>query len=428
MVCSDVIGTISNGMQKLKLKARDILRRSEKYTKTDMVYLAKGGSWFGLGTALSWVISFGTALAFANLIPKETFGAYQYVLSIIGIFGIMTLTGMNTAISRAAARGKDGSLFEALKEKIKWGLLGGLGAIFLGAYYLLKENPMLGWAFIIAGILIPFWETPGIYISYAQGKKRFDISSVYDVGAQLLAAIAVIIALYVSKNLIVILTSYLLGWGLSRTLLFYITVRKLPPNKERDPDTISYGKHLTVMSAVSKISVNIDTVLLWHLVGPASVAAYIFAQALPLRVAGLAKMADRLAFPKMAIQDMATIQKTLLHKVLLMCAAAALAAIAYIIAAPYLFKLFFPKYIDVVPLTQLLSLLIVLQPLGLFLNPLTSHAKKKLLYVYNLGLPMFRIAIFLLLIPYFGLMGAVIALILVKAFDGGFLAVLFYRA
>ena len=130
MIRPDNIKTISNGMQKLKSKAHNILRWSEKYTKTDMVYLAKGGSWFALGTALSWLISFGTALAFANLIPKETFGAYQYVLSIVGIFGIMTLTGMNTAISRAAARGKDGSLFEALKEKIRWGLLGDSGQYF----------------------------------------------------------------------------------------------------------------------------------------------------------------------------------------------------------------------------------------------------------------------------------------------------------
>lgn len=415
-------------MKKFKSKVYKILRWSERYTKTDMLYLAKGGSWFGLGTGLSWVISFGTALAFANLISKETFGAYQYVLSVMGIFSIMTLPGMGTAISRAAAHGKDGSLFEALKTKIKWGLLGGLGAISLGTYYFFKDNSLLGWAFAVTGILIPFWDAPGIYINYAQGKRRFDISSVYDVSAQLLAAIAVITALYFSKNLIVILISYLLGWGLGRTLLFYITIKKLPPNNEHGVDVISYGKHLTVMSVLNKISVNLDTILLWHLVGPAQIAAYVFAQSLPLRVAGLTKVADRLAFPKMATQDMAIIQKTLLRKVLLMCALASLVAIAYVVAAPYLFKFFFPKYLEAVPLTQLLSLLIVLQPLGLFLNPLTAHARKKLLYLYNFSVPVFRTIIFLILIPSFGVTGAVIGLLLVKAFDGGFLTFLFYRA
>lgn len=415
-------------MRNLKNRIIPILRWSEKYTKTDMVYLTKGGAWFGLGTALSWIISFCTAIAFANLISKETFGAYQYVLSMIGIFGILALAGMGTAIARATARGKDGSLFEALRTKIAWGLLGGLGSIIFGAYYLSQENSVLGWAFIIAGICIPFWEAPGIYINYAQGKKRFDISSVYDVAAQLFASIAVVIALFLSKDLLVILTSYLLGWGLGRILLFYVTIKQLPPNTEREPGTISYGKHLSIMSAMNKISVNIDTVLLWHTIGPASIAAYIFAQTIPLRVAGLTKLVDRIAFPKMATQDMATMQKTLLPKVLLMCAVAAFLAMAYIIAAPYLFQLFFPKYVEAIPLTQLLSLLIVFQPLGLFLNPLTAHAKQKLLYLYNLGMPALRIVIFLLLIPPFGVWGAVIGLVLVKALDGGLMMTLFYRA
>ena len=415
-------------MSDTKSRLITFLRWSEKYTKTDMVYLAKGGAWFGLGTALSWTISFFTIIAFANLIPKETYGQYQYVLSIIGIFGIMTLTGMDTAIARAAARGKDGSLFDALREKIKWGFLGGLGSILLGAYYFINDNSLLGWSFIIAGLLIPFWTTPGIYLNYAQGKKRFDISSVYDVGAQLLAAITVITALFVSKSLIVILTAYLLSWGLARIVLFYITIKKLPPNNERDPETISYGKHLTVMSVMSKISVNVDTLLLWHIVGPAAIAVYVFAQSLPLRIAGLTKFVDRVAFPKMATQDMATIQKTLLRKVLLSCAVAAFAALAYIIAAPYLFHLFFPKYIDAIPLTRWLSLLIVLQPFSLFLNPLTSHAKQKILYVYNFVIPLLRAAIFFLLIPPFGVLGAVAGLILVKALDGGLVTFLFYQA
>ena len=125
---------------------------------------------------------------------------------------------------------------------------------------------------------------------------------------------------------------------------------------------------------------------------------------------------------------MRTIQNTLLYKVLLLCAPAALAAGAYAVVAPYIFYFFFPQYIEAVPLTQLLSLLIVLQPLGLFLNALTSHAKQKLLYTYSFILPIFRIAVFLLLIPYFGVLGAVVGLVLIKAFDGLFLAWLFYQA
>lgn len=405
-----------------------LLRWSEKYTKTDMVYLVGSGSWFVLGTTASWAISLGTVLAFANLIPRETYGTYQYVLSIADIFGILVLSGIDTAVARAVAQGKEGSLFEGLRAKIRWGLLGGAGSILFGSYYLLQGNALLGWAFIIAGIAIPFWETPGLYVAYLYGKKRFDLNNLYEIGAQLIAAIATVLALYLSKNLLIILAAYLASWGIARTFFFFLTLRKLPPNTERDPGVVSYGKHLTTMSAASSLSSNVDSVLLWHFLGPAAVAVYIFAQSLPIRAASVFKMVNRIAFPKMAAQDLQVVQNTLPAKVLRLCGLAALGAGAYVIAAPFIFAWLFPQYLDAVPYTQILSLLIVLQPFSLFSSLLTAHAKQTLLYIYNFGVPLFRIVVFLLLIPPFHIMGAILALVLVKLFDSALLTALFYRA
>jgi len=405
-----------------------LLRASEKYFKTDMVYLASGGMWYMLGTLLSLLISLGTALAFANLIPKETYGAYQYILSITDIFGILMLGGIDSALTRSVARGQEGSLFDALRAKIRWGLLGGAGSAIFGAYYLLHGNPLFGGAFIIAGMAIPFWETPGIYAVYLQGKKEFYYTNAYGVATQFIAALVIVPTLYFSKNLLVILAAYLVSWGLARTFFFYLAVKKFPPNKERDPGMIRYGKHITVMSAASSISGNVDTILLWHLLGPAAVAVYVFAQTMPLKIAGISKIANRIAFPKMAAREHETLQKTLPPKILPLCLLAAMLTAAYIIAAPFIFAIFFPQYREAVPFTQILSILVVLQPFSLLASSLAAQAKQKALYIYNLGVPLVRIALFLLLIPPFHLWGAVAALILIKTFDTGLLVALFYRA
>ena len=78
---------------------------SEKYIKTDMVYLARSGFWllFGQGTTLLSVLAL--SIVFANFLPKETYGTYKYILSLTGIFSIFTLPGMTTALIRATARG-----------------------------------------------------------------------------------------------------------------------------------------------------------------------------------------------------------------------------------------------------------------------------------------------------------------------------------
>ena len=44
-----------------------LLRKSEKYTKTDMVYLFSGGSWLVVGQIISSVSALALAVLFANL-------------------------------------------------------------------------------------------------------------------------------------------------------------------------------------------------------------------------------------------------------------------------------------------------------------------------------------------------------------------------
>ena len=92
---------------KIKTKIYKLLRWSEKYTKTDMVYLAKGASWLTSGQIISSFAIVLLAIAFANLIPRETYGTYKYVISVVGALSIFTLPGINTAVVQAVARHND---------------------------------------------------------------------------------------------------------------------------------------------------------------------------------------------------------------------------------------------------------------------------------------------------------------------------------
>ena len=146
-------------MSKIKRKIYYLLRKSQKYTKTDMVYLAKGGSWLTFGQIISTIAAFLSALAFANLLPRETYGTYKYILSIVSILTASTLSGINKALFRSIARGREGPFVPALKTKIKWGLLGGLASIVLAGYYYINGNITLTISFLIAAIFLPFMDS-----------------------------------------------------------------------------------------------------------------------------------------------------------------------------------------------------------------------------------------------------------------------------
>ena len=67
-----------------------LLDWSQKYAKTDMRYVAHGGFWMSLNLVASSVLSLLLAIVFANLLPKEDYGYYKYVLSVGSLFSFST--------------------------------------------------------------------------------------------------------------------------------------------------------------------------------------------------------------------------------------------------------------------------------------------------------------------------------------------------
>ena len=247
-------------INKLENKIYKLLRKSEKYTKTDMVYLAKGGFWLTLNQVISSASAFLLVLAFANLLPKETYGEYKYILSILGILSIPTLGGMGTAVVQAVARGYEGSLSSALKVKIRWGLLSSLASLSLAGYYWFNGNTTLTFSFLIASIFLPFFDTLSIYNALLQGKKLFKIASKFGIISKIIATITMIIAILFSKNIFIILTTYLASYTLLRLIFLNITFKKHIKNNNEDSSTISYGKHLSLIGVISTIAAQIDKV------------------------------------------------------------------------------------------------------------------------------------------------------------------------
>ena len=94
-----------------------LLKWGEKYTKTDMVYLFHGGFWLTVGQVVTTLSVLALGIVFANVLPKDVYGTYKYLLAIAGIFSLFTLPGMNVALIRAVARGFGGSYYSAASTR-----------------------------------------------------------------------------------------------------------------------------------------------------------------------------------------------------------------------------------------------------------------------------------------------------------------------
>jgi len=394
----------------LKNKTYNLLRKSEKYTKTDMVYLAKGGSWLTLGQIISSASAFLLAVAFANLLPKEIYGVYKYIISIVSILTITTLPGMGIAITRAVARGYEGSFIPALKTKISWGLLGGLASLGLSGYYYLQGNITLTISFLIAAIFLPFMDSFSIYNSLLQGKKLFNVSTKYGIASQIIAVAILISALFFTKNLFIILFAYFISWTLLRFIFLKTTLKKFPPNNQGDIQTISYGKHLSLMRVIGIIAGQLDKILLWHFLGAAPVAIYSFATAPIVQFRALLKSITPLVLPKLSVGNKEKIKKTLPVKMIKFLVIIIIPVILYIIFAPYIFKILFPQYLESIKYSQYLALIILFFPKKLLGLSILIHADKKILYLANILPPTINIILLIILLPLYGIFGIILAI------------------
>jgi len=397
---------------KIKQKIYSLLRKSQKYTKTDMVYLAKGGSWLTLGQIVSTIASFLSAIAFANLLPREIYGAYKYILSIASILAIPTLSGMNDSVIRAIARGYEGSFIPALKTKIKWGLLGGIASIGLAGYYYFQGNNILTFCFLIAAIFLPFMDPLGLYGSLLQGRRLFDISTKIGITIQVVSITTMITMLFLTNNILLLIFTYFVSRTLLRLIFLKITLKKFKLNKKQDPEMIPFGKHLSLMSAMGTVAGHIDKILLWHFLGAVPLAIYSFATLPITHFQKALKISETLAFPKFASQEKETFKKTLIPKILKFSAILIIPIGLYILLAPYIYKLVFPQYLESIKYSQYYALVLLLFPKRFIGQVLTAQAKTKSIYAITTINILGKIVLLLILLPLYGIWGAIAALML----------------
>jgi O-antigen/teichoic acid export membrane protein len=378
-----------------------------------MVYFVKGGSWLTLGQITSSMLTFFLAISFANLLPKETYGAYKYALSIAGILAISTLSGMNTALSQAVARGYEGSMKTALKIKIHWGLLGLFSGLALALYYYINSNVLLAVSFLIISIFIPFFDSFSIYNSLLTGKKLFNVSTKYNIATYSTLTASIILTIYLTDNLLIILLVYFISITLLRYIFFKITTNKWVSNINKDMKTISYGKHLSIVNVISILSIHIDKILIFHYVGASQLATYAFAIAIPEQIKGLLKVVSNLALPKFAKNKITYIKSSFFKKLSVFNLLVFVGVIAYILIAPELYSVLFPQYSDSIFLSQIFAISLVatnMIPRSIF----ESQAALKQLYILKIFSSTVNISLMLILFFMYGILGVIIGKVLAR--------------
>ncbi|MEX2411156.1 MAG: oligosaccharide flippase family protein [Candidatus Paceibacterota bacterium] len=411
----------------MKKKILEILKWSEKYTKTDMTYIAKGGFWLILNKVGILLASFITMVAFGNWLSQEAFGVYQYIIAGTSMVAILTLPGINTSIIKSIAQGKEGTLWVATKERFRWSILGSLGLLIASGWYFINGNALLGGGLLMAGILMPGEKIFTIFKPYWNGKKDFKNYTKYSLGFSFFFLLILIPAIYLTNNVLIIIFAYFISSIIFAGLFFLKTLKQVK-NYEVDETAIPFGKSLTMMGTFQTIARHIDKIIVWKFLGPVQVAIYSFS-ILPInKIIGIIPVGP-LALPKLGEKKIDRKRKKgVMAKFLKLFLVFIPMAVVLALIAPFIYGIFFPQYMESVKFFQVLTLLVAVGgPFVILDSALIVEVKTKYLYIIKTTVPAVKIGLFLALIPFYGIWGMVWAMIISEIIRGIFLVYYFKK-
>ncbi len=393
--------------------------RLQKSLQLDLDYYIRNS--FYLILARGVVMTFGLLLsvAFARLVSQEMYGQWSYILSIIGICVILTLPGMNTAITQSVATGNDRILVEGTRQRFKWSVLGSLAVIGTGLYYLISGSPELGKGLLGASLFLPFYHNFDSYAAYFSGKKQFDRLAKYQIIAQVIAVLVTVLVIYLSRNLMVIVIAYLFSFSLLKGYFFRITLREATSQKS-DPSAIAFGNHMTITQIPVLVKEQYDKIIIALILSFSDLAIYSIALAFSEILNPLRSIIASLAFPKLAQMDEKTAYSEVRKRWPLVIAGFAVIGGILIALCPYIIPLFYSqKYTASVLYAQLLIVSVIISAPDPIISKALFASQKRIKDLYKQQISSSGVGIILatLLVINYGLMGAVVALMVTRAFS-----------
>ncbi len=348
-------------------------------------------------------------------LSSAQFGQYQFVLSCAALLRISTLPGLNSAVMQSTARGFPGTFRRTIPRALLGSVAGSMVLLALGLYYRAKGAPELTGGFVAAAALFPLAYGLEQWKSVFAGREDFaGLLKVESVGFMILA-LCMIVAVRLEPGAVIVpllaMLAALSAWNL---LLSVRTLRRIPRDAPVEAGSLGYGVRLTAYSLLNVIAGQVDKILIFSFLSPEALAIFIAAERIPeLTKGALQDIASVLAprFAKRAAytQDL----DTRLHRAG-MFAAGAMIIIAFTFipwVLPWLIRTVFgDNYSASIPYAQALMCSIAIASATVLryryvASKLDASAQRTI----NLAISATRVVASLALVPFLGIVGAVIS-------------------
>ncbi len=391
----------------------------QKKFNFDAHYFLRGGFWLSLTQVIVVLAGILTTSLFAHYLSETDYGIYRYLIGLAVLFSSLSLTGLGQSILQTAAK----KYYGFYQETITINFIYNLGVLFsalAGAgYYFYKGNIVLSIGCLLIAVLQPIINSFQFTSTYLQGSGRFRESTILQTVKTLFITIICLGSLFLTKSILILIGTYLISTALISTIsYFWFKTKKYTPTPSDVYNKyLTYAKHTSVRNILSSIAYRLDSIVIFTYLGAAPLAIYTIATIIPEQIKGVFKNLASLLLPKYAAhQDYSILKKSISKRSFQLFLILVGITIIYILVAPYIYNLLFPKYQAAVLYSQITAVafpaFIFLVPMS-FLQALKDETRLYKITVYG---SVFQIISLLVFVFYFGLMGAIVAKVIYRYF------------
>jgi O-antigen/teichoic acid export membrane protein len=362
------------------------------------------------------LISIIISAIWARNTTQEEYGAYQLVISLIAIAGIFNFPGLTMAMQLSSAHHKNGNLTIAIKRKVKYSFFSALFLIFVGVYYsIFKNNELVTYMLYIAAIAYPLYSLNSLWESWFTGIRKVKRLSLFFILNSLISLLIISLGLLVIQNVIV--TVFLLLFSIA---IFNFIILKFftleDKTNEIDEDTMKYGYALSGAVIISML-VNLDRFIISEYLTLSDVAIYSVAVLFASKVKILHATVNKLIAPSIlkanSICDAWNYLKFRL--VLIWFGFIVVAIFGFFFIDDIIILIFSEKYAESAIYAQWLWLIMFsTRPVQYIGNILKSQKIVRFSYYFETINGFGRLALFLILLPFYKLWGIVYATFIIN--------------
>ena len=359
----------------IKAKASHHLKHLGQHLKLDLHYLAREGFWTTLKFGIVTIGSILTTIAFGNLLPKETYGIYSYLLSLGSTLAFLTISGSSTAIIRSVARGYEEVANYAFNFQLRYNTIAGLVVLSSAIYYGYKGNWLFAGAMTILALAVPLSTSYFSYEPILIGSKNFKKLTQISVLTTSVNTAVIIGTIFITQNPLFLILNTTLTSLITNYLVYKnvsSNIKTNLPTQEQIAEFRRTSFNLTGAGLLSSAANYLDKILLFQVAGPANLAIYGFAIAGPEKLRGLIKNWAGTILPKLAGKSIKQIKEVFYRRLLYSLVVGIILSAIYISVAPILFKLLLPKYLESIKYSQVYGISLAVAPILAYIGNVFS--------------------------------------------------------